>query len=94
MPEHEIAGGEVWLHADERVVSTIDIQAGSLLGIVTTRESGRFYASLVRLGNRTGSRFDVPQWEFTALKRCICASLEEAREVVLDVAASLTQHGA
>jgi hypothetical protein len=92
MPEHNIAGGDLWLHLDEQVVATIDAWSGAFLGIVTTRASGLIYASLVGRRNLPPYRFDVPQWVFTQLERSICHSIEEASPLLVDAAGALVKH--
>ena len=94
MPEHLVAHGELWLHPDKRVVETLELGTPAHLGLVTTRHSGLVYASLLVLGGRAGYRFDVPQWEFAALERVICESVDEARVTIQAAALSMAQHGA
>ena len=83
MPEHEVEGGEIWLHADERVVETVPVEVIDHVGLITVRSSGRFYASVLRLDrSRTGYRFDVPPWDPAGVDRVVCVSAAEAREVI------------
>lgn len=87
MPEREIAGGELWLHPDEVVVAVIPLGRGGNIGLVTSRASGYFYASVLAPSPYRGIVHDVPQWDFTAVVRAICSSTEEAESIIRDAAA-------
>jgi hypothetical protein len=82
MADYDLDRGEIWLHADERVVQTIPIDEEHL-GLITTRANGRYYASVLRL-DRSGRSHDhdVPQWEQAGVDRVRCGSAAEARSII------------
>jgi hypothetical protein len=82
MPEHEIDGGEIWLHPDETVVQIVDLGRRNHIGLVTARADGRYYASVLRLSDKPGYRFDVPRWNFRGMERSICESVAGAEGVI------------
>jgi hypothetical protein len=82
MPEDEVEHGGIWLHADERVVQTIPLDQDHL-GLITTRSTRRFYASVLRLDrSRRPTEPEAPQWEPVGVDRVACASAAEARRVI------------
>jgi hypothetical protein len=82
MPEHKIGCGELWLHPDEVVAEVFALEIPRFTGLVTTRGGGHHYASVLKLSDRPGYRFEVPQWDFCGIERSTCDSLEGAKEVI------------